>query len=92
MTYWEPAKWAAILRETGIPADQVAYVGDDVVDLPVMTQVGLAIAVQDAHRWTLRYAHWVTARPGGHGAAREVCEFILEAQGKLESVLGHYLS
>ena len=79
-----------ILQETGVAAEFVAYVGDDVVDLPVMRRVGLAIAVQDAHHWTQQQAHWVTAHGGGRGAAREVCEFILEAQGKLATALGQY--
>ncbi len=71
--------------------NQIAYVGDDVVDLPVMTQVGLAIAVQNAHSFTRQHAHWTTPSPGGRGAAREVCELIMEAQGKLASALDAYL-
>ncbi len=71
--------------------NQIAYVGDDVVDLPVMSQVGLAIAVQDAHAFAKQHAHWITPSPGGRGAAREVCELIMEAQGKLHSHLESYL-
>lgn len=71
---------------------QVAYVGDDVVDLPVMTRVGLAIAVQDAHPLTKKHAHWITPACGGRGAAREVCEMLMQAQGNLESALEKYLS
>ncbi len=70
---------------------QIAYVGDDVVDLPIMRRVGLAIAVQDAHHLVRQHAHWQTASPGGRGAAREVCELLMEAQGTLESSLGAYL-
>ncbi len=81
-----------ILQDTGIDAEHIAYVGDDVVDLPVMARVGLAIAVNDAHHWAQQHAHWVTAHAGGRGAAREVCEFILEAQGKLSQALGDYLT
>jgi 3-deoxy-D-manno-octulosonate 8-phosphate phosphatase (KDO 8-P phosphatase) len=76
---------------TGLDDAQIAYVGDDVVDLPVMTRVGLAIAVQDAHALTQRHAHHVTAAPGGRGAAREVCELLMDAQGTLEPALAHYL-
>jgi 3-deoxy-D-manno-octulosonate 8-phosphate phosphatase (KDO 8-P phosphatase) len=76
---------------TGFDDEQIAYVGDDVVDLPVMTRVGLAVAVQDAHALTKQHAHWVTPGNGGRGAAREVCELIMDAQGTLRSALQHYV-
>ena len=76
---------------TGFDDEQIAYVGDDVVDLPVMTRVGLAVTVQDAHALTKQHAHWVTPGNGGRGAAREVCELIMDAQGTLRSSLQHYL-
>lgn len=69
---------------------QIAYVGDDVVDLPIMRQVGLAIAVADAQILVREEAHWTTRTPGGRGAAREVCELILDAQGHLERTLARY--
>lgn len=69
---------------------QIAYVGDDVVDLPVMLQVGLAIAVQDANPLVRQYAHWCTKLAGGRGAVREVCEFIMAAQGTLAPTLARY--
>lgn len=75
----------------GVVASQVAYVGDDVIDLPVMRRVGLAIAVQDADTFVKDHAHWNTATPGGRGAARDVCELILSAHGKLESERAKYL-
>ncbi|MDJ0738288.1 MAG: 3-deoxy-manno-octulosonate-8-phosphatase KdsC [Gammaproteobacteria bacterium] len=75
---------------TGLDDAQIAYVGDDVVDLPVMTRVGLAIAVQDAHALAKRHAHWVTPSGGGRGAAREVCELVMDAQGKLQGLLQAY--
>ena len=71
--------------------DQIAYVGDDVVDLPVMCRTGFAVAVQDAHEMVKKHAHWQTAHAGGRGAARDVCELIMEAQGNLESTLARYL-
>ncbi len=83
--------FAALLEQTGLTPERIAYVGDDVVDLPVMTQVGLAIAVNDAHPMVKRHAHWTTGAPGGRGAAREVCEFLMEARGVLESTLASYL-
>lgn len=69
----------------------VAYVGDDVVDLPVMRQVGFAVAVQDAHALVKQHAHWQTPSRGGCGAARDICELIMEAQGNLQTQLAHYL-
>lgn len=71
--------------------EQIAYVGDDVVDLPVMRRVGLAIAVRDAHELTRTHADWVTSSDGGRGAAREVCEFLMDAHGTLQSALQAYL-
>jgi 3-deoxy-D-manno-octulosonate 8-phosphate phosphatase (KDO 8-P phosphatase) len=70
---------------------QVAYVGDDVVDLPIMRRVGLAVAVRDAHHLARQHAHWQTENNGGRGAAREVCELVMEAQGTLKLSLGKYL-
>ncbi len=77
--------------ELGIPADETAYVGDDVVDLPVMRQVGLAIAVQDAHPLVRQHSHWQTPSAGGRGAARDVCEMLMEAKGVLKDELSRYL-
>ena len=76
---------------TGLSDAEIAYVGDDVVDLPVMTRVGLAIAVQDAHPLAKQHAHWVTPSGGGRGAGREVCELIMDAQGPLAAALQLYL-
>lgn len=81
----------ALLQEVGLAAEHVAYVGDDVVDLPILTRVGLAIAVQDAHTLVKQHAHWTTPQGGGRGAVRDVCELILQAQGRLDAALGHYL-
>ncbi len=75
----------------GVDATQVAYLGDDVIDLPVMRRVGLAIAVQDADAFVKEHAHWTTPMPGGRGAARDACELILSAHGKLESERAKYL-
>jgi 3-deoxy-D-manno-octulosonate 8-phosphate phosphatase (KDO 8-P phosphatase) len=72
-------------------ADEVAFVGDDVVDLPILVRAGLAIAVADAHPLVLRHAHWQTPSRGGRGAARDVCELILEARGQLDELLRRYL-
>jgi 3-deoxy-D-manno-octulosonate 8-phosphate phosphatase (KDO 8-P phosphatase) len=80
------------LREhLGLKDEEIAYVGDDVVDLPVMIRVGLAIAVGNAHPLTKQHAHWVTEASGGHGAARAVCELLMEAQQTLEPMFKSYL-
>ncbi len=81
-----------LVAETGLSHEEIAYVGDDVVDLPVMTRVGLAICVQDGHPFVKKHAHWITDHNGGCGAGRDVCEQILEAQGKLESMLEAYIA
>lgn len=74
----------------GLETTQVAYVGDDVIDVPVLTHAGLAIAVADAHPSIFPYVHWRTQARGGRGAAREVCELIMQAQGTLSTQLQHY--
>jgi 3-deoxy-D-manno-octulosonate 8-phosphate phosphatase (KDO 8-P phosphatase) len=83
--------YADLLERVALDSRQVAFVGDDVVDLPVMRKVGLAIAVQDAHPWVIKHAHWQTPRAGGRGAARDVCELLLEAHGVLQQELDSYL-
>jgi 3-deoxy-D-manno-octulosonate 8-phosphate phosphatase (KDO 8-P phosphatase) len=70
-----------------LPDDACAYVGDDVIDLPVMRRVGLAIAVGDAHPLVRQHAHWCTGAPGGRGAVREVCELIMDAQGTWDTMV-----
>ncbi len=73
-----------LLNKLNLSANQVAHVGDDLPDLALMTRTRLAIAVNDANPSILPYCQGQTTRPGGHGAAREVCDAILSAQGKLE--------
>ena len=77
-------------RALGLTDAQIAYVGDDVVDVPVMSRVGLAIAVQDAHELTKQHSHWTTPSGGGRGAAREACELIMDAQDNLQRMLQVY--
>ena len=81
-----------LLAKLELAFEQTAYVGDDVVDLPVMRQVGLAIAVQDAHPLAKQHAHWQTPHGGGRGAARDVCELIMEAQNTLDTQLESFLT
>ena len=80
-----------ICSKEGITLDEVAYVGDDVIDLPVMNHVGLAIAVANARPQVKQMAHWTTPNLPGHGAGRDAIEFILEAQGKLAAAMATYL-
>ncbi len=83
--------FASLLKKTGLQPAQIAYMGDDVVDLPVMTRVGMAIATADAHPFVLQHADYVTSAAGGAGAAREAIETILKAQGLLQDKLNSYL-
>ncbi len=79
-----------ILTEQGLGDQDVAFMGDDLVDIPVFRKVGLAIAVSDACPDVFRYVHYTTQKPGGKGACREVCELILKAQNKWPSVTDRY--
>lgn len=81
-----------LIKETGLSHEEIAYVGDDVVDLPVMSKVGLAICVQDGHSFVKQHSHWITESNGGCGAGRDVCEMILEAQGNLHDMLQSYIN
>lgn len=74
------AAMAALLRETGVAAEQAAFLGDDAPDLPAMRMVGLPAAVADAHPDAKNAAAWVSAQPGGRGAVRDFCELLLEAR------------
>lgn len=85
------AAFAEILQIMGITAEQTAHVGDDLLDLPIMSRVGLAIAVQDANFAVKQRADWCTELSGGCGAVREVCDFIMQAQGTFDDALSPYL-
>jgi 3-deoxy-D-manno-octulosonate 8-phosphate phosphatase (KDO 8-P phosphatase) len=80
-----------IMAKEGVPLDEIAYVGDDVIDLPVMRACGLAVAVANARDRVKAEAHYVTPNKGGHGAARDAIEFILEAKGLLDQVINAYI-
>lgn len=80
-----------LIKDTCLSDDQIAYVGDDVVDLPVMSRVGLPIAVQNAHPYVKQHAEWVTEASGGRGAVREVCEMMIRSKGLLDDKLASYL-
>ena len=82
----------SLLSEAGVEPSHAAYVGDDVVDIPLMRRSGLAVAVADAGLDTRACAHYVTRLPGGFGAVREVCELILKARGSWGELMERYLA
>jgi 3-deoxy-D-manno-octulosonate 8-phosphate phosphatase (KDO 8-P phosphatase) len=81
-----------ILTEQDLTLEETAFMGDDLVDLPVMSAVGLSIAVADASEYLFEAAHYVTASPGGRGAVREVAELILAVQGQWHTVAERYFT
>jgi 3-deoxy-D-manno-octulosonate 8-phosphate phosphatase (KDO 8-P phosphatase) len=82
--------FAGLLRKLKMKSEAAAYMGDDVVDLPVLTRCGFACAPHEAPEDVRRRVHYVATANAGHGAAREVCEFILESQGKLGRVMARF--
>jgi 3-deoxy-D-manno-octulosonate 8-phosphate phosphatase (KDO 8-P phosphatase) len=80
-----------ILRQAGLDASEAAFVGDDVIDLPVMRNCGLGIAVANARPEVKAEAHYITPHAGGDGALRDATEYILKAQGKWKRVVGEYI-
>ena len=82
----------SLLAEAAVEPSEVAYVGDDVVDVPLMRRSHLAVAVADATPDTREAAHYVTRLAGGRGAVREVCELILKAQGRWDELMKRYLT
>jgi 3-deoxy-D-manno-octulosonate 8-phosphate phosphatase (KDO 8-P phosphatase) len=85
------AAFYEILEKEGLAPEQVCYVGDDVIDLPVMRLCGLAIAVKNARPEVLRESHYVTPHAGGHGAVRDAIEYVLREQGLLEKAIAEYI-
>lgn len=82
--------YRTLLEETGLRPEQTAYMGDDIVDLPVLRRCGLAITVPGAPELVQSQAHYVTRAAAGRGAAREACELIMRAQGTWEAQLALY--
>lgn len=80
-----------IMDEHAITANEIAFIGDDLPDLPIMKRSGLSVAVANAHSALLERADMVTQAQGGKGAVREVCEEILKAKGLWQSILGRFL-
>ncbi len=82
----------ALLEEEGLGAQQVACIGDDLPDLPLMLRCGLAVTVPEAPEELRHRAHYVTRLPGGGGAVRELCELVMRSQGTWEDMLARYLT
>ncbi len=80
-----------LLKKLNISENETSYVGDDIVDLQIMSRCGLAVAVQNAHDFVKKHSHWKTSTCGGHGAVREVCELLLDSQGLLDKALAYNL-
>ncbi len=78
-----------LVNSKNLPAQQVAFVGDDIIDVPAMQLSGLSFAVADAHEWVKSHADHITQKIGGHGAVREVCELILDSKGLLTKALNY---
>jgi 3-deoxy-D-manno-octulosonate 8-phosphate phosphatase (KDO 8-P phosphatase) len=85
------AAFNEIIQSLSIQPEQAAHVGDDLLDLPIMKRVGLSIAVNDANEPVKEYADWCTKTPGGRGAVREICDFIMQSQGTFEGVLKSFM-
>lgn len=81
-----------LLEITGLDANQVCFAGDDWIDIPILLRAGLAVTVADAESEVKDRAHWITSRKGGDGAVREICNLILQAQGKDQTIMDEILA
>lgn len=79
-----------LLQRLELSPDEIAYMGDDLVDIPVLRQCGLACTVADGHPLAAEHSHWQSSLGGGRGAVRELCELILGAQGRLQGLFDEY--
>ena len=85
------AGFEGLLARTAIAAQECGFVGDDWIDLPILTRVGFAASVPNGHPEVRARVHYVTSAGGGGGAVRELCDFILRAQGNYQTALTPYL-
>lgn len=81
-----------LLEVTDLGTEQVCFAGDDWIDLPILVRVGLAVTVADADEYVKDHVHWITQRKGGEGAVREICNLILAAQGKDQTIVDEILA
>ena len=91
-THDKRVAFADLLKATGATADQCGYIGDDVIDLPLLLQVGFAVTVPTGHAEVQHRAHYVTRAGGGRGAVREVCDMVMRAQGSYDLALAQYFA
>lgn len=80
-----------LAADLGIAMENIAHMGDDLPDLPIMRRVGLGLSVPNGHVFVREHAHWISEKSGGCGAVREACEMILSAQGQLQAAWDAYL-
>ena len=83
---------STLCQQLGVALSEVAYLGDDLADLSVFPHVGLAVAPANGHDWVLDRAHWITDQRGGEGAARALCDLIIEARGFRSAVLARFIA
>lgn len=88
--YNKAEAFTEIAKQMGIRDDEACFVGDDLVDIPLLKKVGLPMVVADGVNEAKRFALYITRNPGGRGAVREVCDILLQAQGKWEEILRRY--
>ena len=86
------AAFEALAAKLGVPTAATGFMGDEMIDLPALRRCGFACAPGEAHDLVRRHVHYVARAPAGGGAAREVCEFLMRAQGTLEAALARYLA
>ena len=79
-----------IKRRFKVKEEEICFIGDDLIDIPILKRVGLAVTVPNAIKETKDIAHYITQKPGGKGAVREICEIILKVQGKWEKITKRY--
>lgn len=84
--------FAQLLADTGLGADECGFIGDDVIDLPILSRVGFAVSVPNGRPEVHGRVHYVTQAGGGRGAVREVCELLLRAQGNYDRVMAQFLA
>ena len=84
------ARGVELRDRLGLARDEVAHMGDDLPDLPALAEAGFAVAPANAHPWVAERVHWVTPARGGDGAARQLCDLILQARGHRDAVLAGF--
>jgi len=86
------AAFGALCTKLGIPAGEAGFMGDDLIDLPVLRRCGFACAPREAHELVRNHVQYVARAPAGAGAAREICDLLMRSQGTLEAALARYLA